>query len=111
MNEGELRLTATHGADEFQGAFLGMETALFPWIGLGMLASLGLFVGLYFGLGREFPQALRWSLLPATGVIAYLRLGQQGKPPDYLFDLVDSLVTGGHARPPSQVPTAQLRHV
>ncbi len=111
MNEDDLRLTATHSADEFQGAFLGIETALFPWIGLGLLASLGLFTGLYYGLGSDFLDALGWAALPAIAVVAFLRLGYQGRPPGYLFDLIDSLVTGGHAVPPRQFPPHPLRHV
>lgn len=111
MNDGELRLTATHSADEFQGSFLGIETALFPWIGLGLLASLGLFVGLYYGLESDFLVAFRWAVLPAALVVGYLRLAHQGKPPGYLFDLLNSLVTGGHAIPPRQFPPAPLHHV
>ncbi len=111
MNEGDLRLTATHSADEFEGSFLGIETALFPWIGLGLLASLGLFAGLYYGLGWDFLAAFRWAVLPAALVVGYLRLAHQGKPPGHLFDLLDSLVTGGHAVPPRHFPTPPTRHV
>ncbi len=111
MNEGDLRLTATYGADEFQGSFLGVQTALFPWIGLGLLASLGLFVGLYYGLESDFLVALRWAVIPAALVVGYLRLAHQGKPPGHMFDLLDSLVTGGDAVPPRQFPPSPLSHV
>lgn len=110
MNEGDLRLTATHSADEFEGSFLGIETALFPWLGLGLLASLGLFVGLFYGLGRDFLVALRWAVLPAALVAGYLRLAHQGRPPGHLYDLLDSLMTSGHAVPPRQFPRCPLRH-
>lgn len=111
MNDEDLRLTPSHAADEFQGSFLGIETALFHWVGLALLAGLGLFVGLFYGISIDFFEALRWAVLPPGIVVAYLRLGHQEKPPGYAFDLLDTLLTSGHSKPPREFPPHPLDNV
>jgi hypothetical protein len=104
MNEGDLRLTPSHAADEFQGSFLGIETALFHWVGLALLAALGLFAGLYYGFGFDLLEAAPWAVLPPGVVVGYLLLGYQGKPPGYALDLFDTLLFGGNSIPPRKFP-------
>lgn len=100
MNQDPLRLTPTHAAEEFQGTVMGIHTSLFAWVGLALLAALAVFAGLFYGLGRDFLDAVFWAVLPLVAVVAYLRFGHQGKPPGYMVALLVSLLTGGHARPP-----------
>lgn len=111
MTDHDRRLTPTHAADEFQGAVFGIETHLFAWVALGLLASLGLFLGLFYGAEASFPSAAGWAAVPTVGVILYLRLVHQGKPPGFTLELLDSLLTRGHARPPCQQPRHPFLHV
>ena len=111
MQESQPRLTPTHGAEEFSGTVLGIQTHLFAWVGLALLAALAVFAGLFYGAGRDFLDAASWAALPLVVVIAYLRFGHQGRPPGYLLDLVDTLLTGGHAQPPPHSPAHPLHDV
>ena len=111
MNDQELRLTPTHAADEFHGSVFGISTVLFAWVGMAFLAGLALFCGLFYGLGYDFLDAAKWAVLPGFAVVAYLRLLHQGKPPGFTFELLDSLVTGGHAVPPRKVIKHPLHDV
>jgi hypothetical protein len=110
MNDQELRITSAHAGGEFKGAVWGIDVALFPWVALGLLAGLGLFVGLFYGAGWDFPEALQWAVLPVALIILYLRLAHQGKPPGFTLELLDQLVTGGHASPPPQSPRHPFDH-
>ncbi len=111
MNDQDLRLTPTHAADEFHGLVLGIETPLFAWVGLALLAGLGLFAGLFYGLGLDFFDAAKTSIVPVFGVVAYLRLFHQGKPPGFTLELADSLITRGDAVPPRLEPSHPLHDV
>jgi hypothetical protein len=93
MQEPELRITRTHSADEFEGSLFG------KWIALTLVAGLAIFAGLFYGCGCDFMGAAMWSALPVAVCFIYLRFCHQGKPPGYIADLFDSLLTGGHARP------------
>jgi hypothetical protein len=110
MNDTGLRLTPTHAAEEFQGTVLGIQTDLFAWVGLALLAALAVFTGLFYGRGRDFFAAAQWAALPVLIVFAYLRFCQD-KPGHHLQDVLDSLLTGGHARPPHQSPPHPLHVV
>ena len=98
MND-SVRLTSTHSSHEYEGSCLGIETRLFAWVALGFLASLGVFAGLFYGAEFDFVDALRCAVLPVGTVILYLRLVHQGRPPGFTQELLDSLLTGGHAKP------------
>ena len=102
MNDSELRLTPTHAAEEFQGTVLGIQTTLFVWVALALLAAIALFAWLFYGQGRDFFAAAQWAALPVLIVVAYLRFCHQGRPPGYTLDLLNSLITGGHAVPPER---------
>ena len=110
MNDQELRITQAHASGDYQGAVWGIDLALFPMVALALLASLGLFVGLFYGAAWEFSAALQWALLPAGLVILYLRLAHQGKPPGFTLELLDQLLTSGHAQPPQQSPPPPFDH-
>jgi hypothetical protein len=111
VNDTALRQTPTHGAEEFQGAVLGIHTPLFAWGALAMLAALALFSGLFYGGVQDFLPAASWAALPLLLVVAYLRFGYQGKPRGHVRDVCDSLLTGGHARPPQQFPPHPLHEL
>ncbi len=100
MQEQELRVTRTHSADEFEGSLFGVEMIHFKWMALTLLTGLAIFAGLFYACGCGFMQAAMWSALPVAVCFIYLRFFHQGKPPDYIADLFDSLLTGGNARPP-----------
>ena len=104
MTDPDLRLTTTHAADEFEGTVLGVATPLFRWVGLALVIGLGVFAALFHVWELDFFDAAQWSGIPAVIVVAYLRLFQQGKPPAYTFELIDSLITRGHAKPPRHEP-------
>lgn len=111
MNDHDRHLTPVHAADEFQGSVFGIETHLFAWVAMGLLASLGLFLGLFYGAESDFLNAAGWAVLPTVAVILYLRLVHQGKPPGFTLELLDSLLTGGHVRPPRQHPRHPFHNV
>jgi hypothetical protein len=100
MSDQNLRITRTHGAEEFEGSFAGIEFIHFRWMALALLAGLGIFAGLFYGSGLGFMAAAQWAVIPVLAGFIYLRVAHQGKPPGYLADLIDSLITRGHARPP-----------
>ena len=100
MSDPELRLTPTHAADQFQGRVLGIATDHFLWVVAALLASLAIFLGLFYGRRMAFLDAMGWAALPLLIVVTYLRLCHQGKPPGHTRDLIESLFTGGHAVPP-----------
>ena len=96
----DLRITRTHSADEYQGALWGIEVVNFKWFALALLAGMGVFAGLFYGLALDFLAAGVWAVIPVVICVLYLRLGHQGKPPGFLADLLDSLITKGNACPP-----------
>ena len=104
MNDSELRLTPTHAAEDFQGTVIGIQTTLFAWVCLALLASLALFAWLFYAQGRDFTSAMGWSALPVIGMVAYLRFCHMGKPPGHSIEVLSSLLTGGHSAPPNQFP-------
>jgi hypothetical protein len=104
MSDQNLRVSRTHSAEEFEGALFGIEVIHFKWIGLALLCSVGLFAGLYYGGGLDFISAGQWAAIPVLVSFFYLRFGHQGKPPGYVADLRDSLITKGHAQPPRGAP-------
>ena len=104
MNDQELRRTPTHSAEEFQGSVFAIETGLFLWVGASLLAGIALFAWLFYARHLDFFGAAQWAALPVLVVVAYLRFCHQGKPPGYTRDVIDSLLTGGHAVPPHQPP-------
>ena len=110
MNESELRITQAHAAHEHKGQVWGLDLALFPWMCLALLASLGLFAGLYYGAQLDFSDALTSAVVPAVLVILYLRLVHQGKPPGFTHQWLTELLSGGHAQPPRQSPPHPLDH-
>ena len=110
MNDQELRITQAHAADEFEGAVWGLSLALFPWVTLALLASLGLFVGLFYGAEWDSLEALQWALAPSALVILYLRFAHQGKPPGFTLELLNEILTRGHAQPPRQSPRHPFDH-
>ena len=110
MSEEGPRVTSSHASEVFQGSFMGVETAHFPWVALALLASLGLFVGLFYGADWGFMQALKWAVLPSALVILYLRLAHQGRPPHFTMELFHELLTGGHVAPPRQMPPHPFHH-
>ena len=108
MSDPSPRITPTHAADEFQGAFFGIAASFLPWIGFSALASIGLFYWLYYNRELDFIEGLQWSLVPVALMVVYYFSFQRGKPPGYPFDLIDSLFTRGEAKPPNN---ASGRHV
>ena len=100
MSVQNLRVTRTHSAEEYEGSLLGIEVAHFKWIALLLLVGMATFAGLYYGLGFDFMVAAQWAVIPSIAGFVYLRVGIQGRPPGYLKDLLDSLLTQGHAQPP-----------
>jgi len=111
MNDQNLRLTRTHSADGFQGSLFGVNIEHFKWVALALLAGLSLFAGLFYGLNFGFVDAGKWSVVPAIVCVAYLRLGHQNRPPGFFVDLLDTLITGGHALPPRQPTNRSLPYV
>ena len=110
MNDQELRVTQAHASGSFTGAVWGIDIALFPWVALALLASLGLFVGLFYGAEWDFTTALELAVVPTALVILYLRLAHVGKPPGFTLELIDQLLAGGHAQPPQQSPRHPYDH-
>lgn len=111
MHDQELSFTNSHSADEFEGTILGIETTLFFWVAVSSLAGIALFGWLFYGRGRGFREAAFWAAIPVLVVVVYLRLFHQGKPPGYTGDLIDSVLTNGHATPPHQSPPHPLYDV
>ena len=111
MQDVELRLTPTHAADEFQGAVLGIQTTLFVWVALSLLASVALFAWLYYAHECDFFDAAQWAVIPSIVMFAYLRFAHQGRPPGFTLDLLDSVFTGGHAKLPQQFQHHPLHYV
>lgn len=113
MQDQNLRVTRTHSADEFEGSLFGIDVIHFKWIALTLLVGLAIFAGLFYGRGFGFLEAGKWALLPLAACFLYLRFGHQGKPPGHIADLLDSLLTQGHARPPYRIqkpPRDNERH-
>lgn len=111
MNDQELRVTPTNPGDEYQGAVAGVDVPLFAWVGLALLAGFGVFAWLFYRLELGFIDAVQWAALLPVAAVAYLRLFHQGKPPGYARDLLDSLLTGGEAKPPRRHPRRPTDHV
>jgi len=105
MYDQDLRLTSTHGSEEHSGTALGVEVRQFWWLALGVLAGLALLVGLSARFG--FVSAAPWAAAPVAVVLFFLR-SQRGKTPGHALDLMDQLLTGGHARPP--MPSTSPEH-
>lgn len=102
--ERSLRITPAHAAGEHQGSILGLDVALFPWVALGLLASLSLFAALLYNTDVAFARALSIGSLPAVVVYIYLRLAHQGRPPGLVFQWIEQCLTSGHAVPPRHPP-------
>ncbi|PWU19877.1 MAG: hypothetical protein C5B50_05455 [Verrucomicrobia bacterium] len=100
MSDQKLRVTRTLSAEQYEGSLWGIEVINFKWFALALLVALSLFAGLFYGLALGFLEAMQWALVPVLGCFLYLRFFHQGRPPGYLSDLLDSLVTRGHAKPP-----------
>lgn len=106
----QLRITPTHAAEEHPGTVWGIETPHFKWVGGAVLAGLALLAALSPRLGLL--QAAPWAAAPVGIAFLYLRLFQQGKPAGYTLDLLDQLLTSGHAQPPlTQTPPRDDRPV
>jgi hypothetical protein len=100
----QLRITPTHGSEEHPGTVWGIETPHFKWVAWAVLAGLALLAAVSPRLGLL--QAAPWAAAPVGIAFLYLRLFQQGKPAGYTLDLLDQLLTGGHAQPPAaQTPS------
>ena len=110
MSDQNLRVNRTHSAEEFEGSLFGIEVIHFKWVGLTMLVGLGVFAGLFYGVGLGFMEAAQWAMIPFACCVIYLRFGHQGKPPGYMADLLDTLITKGHARPAHKTPDKPFHH-
>mgnify|MGYP000864647171 CR=1 FL=1 len=98
MQDQELRVTPTHGSEEYPGTVFGIETTRFGWVGLALLAGLAWLGALSSQM--SLLDAAPYAAAPVGIVVVYLRFFQQGRPPGFALDLLDQLLTGGHARPP-----------
>lgn len=98
MQDQELRVTPTHGSEEHPGTVFGIETPQFKWLVLALVAGLALLGALSSQM--TLLDAAPYAAAPVGIVVVYLRFFQQGKPAGFTFDLIDQLLTGGHARPP-----------
>lgn len=99
--EPPLRVTSTHGADEFEGSVLGIATTSIRWVVLSLAGGALLFT--YLMRTMPFLHAAAAAFLPSIVVVVALRWMQHGKPPGHAANVIESMVTGGHASPRSAV--------
>lgn len=95
--EPPLRVTSTHGADEFEGSVLGIPTTSIRWVVLSLAGGALLFT--YLMRTTPFLHATAWAFLPSVVVVVVLRWMQHGKPPGHGANVIESVLTGGHASP------------
>ena len=99
MREETLRVTRTNSAPESSGALLGISTPLFLWIVGALVVGLLLFVALLKNFALEPSSAALIAALPTALCAGFLLVFHQGKPPGYVWDLLDSWLTKGNASP------------
>ena len=97
--DGNIRITPTHASERFEGRVWGVATSSFGWLA----ATLGLGAIAFVLLSRRIPiiYAAGWAFLPSAAVVFLLRYSQLARPPGHATDILDSMVTGGAASPPT----------
>ena len=99
MGGNQLRVTRTNSSDGYEGSFLGIEMIHAKWFALTLLVGISVFAGLFYGFELEFTTAGQWAVIPTIACLLYVRFALQGRPPGFVQDLFNQLMTGGHCKP------------